>query len=55
MVYKNVAEDSARNRLHPGTQSDVYGEQQRLEAFKNPLRDLQRRAFHIEQIWRWSG
>ena len=54
-VYRNVAEDSARNRLHPGTQSDVDGERQRLEPFKNILRDLQRRALHIEHIWRRSG
>ena len=40
VVYRNVAEDSARNRLHPGTQSDVYGKRQRLEPFKNALSDL---------------
>ena len=54
VVYRNVAEDSARNRLHPGTQSDVDGKRQRLEPFKNTLCDLQRRALHIEQIWRQS-
>ena len=54
-VYRNVAEDSARNRLHPGTQSDVEGELQRLEPFKNVLRDLQRWALDIEHIWRRSG
>ena len=42
VVYRNVAEDSARNRLHPGTQSDVYGQRQLLEPFKNAVRDLQR-------------
>ena len=26
VVYRNVAEDLARNRLHPGTQSDVDGQ-----------------------------
>ena len=55
VVYRNVAEDLARNRLHPGTQSDVDGERQRLEPFKNALRYLQRRALHIEHIWRRSG
>ena len=55
VVYRNVAEDLARNRLHPDTQSDVDGEQQRLEPFKNALRYLQRRALHIEHIWRRSG
>ena len=55
MVDGNVAEDSARNRLHPGTQSDVDGERQRLEPFKNALGNLGRRALHIEQIWRRSG
>ena len=53
-VYRNVAENSARNRLHPGTQSDVDGEQQRLEPIKNALRDLQRWALHIEDIWHRS-
>jgi len=52
VVYRNVAEDSARNRPHPGTQSGVYGERQRLKPFKNALSDLQRRALHIEHIWR---
>ena len=33
-VYRNVAEDSARNRLHPVTQSDIDGERQQLEPFK---------------------
>ena len=51
-VYRNVAEDSARNRLHPSTQSDVDGKRQQLEPFKNALCDLQRRALHIEHIWR---
>ena len=27
-VYRNVAEDSATNRLHSGTQSDVDGKRQ---------------------------
>ena len=50
--YKNVGEVSVRNRLHPGIQSDVDGERQRLEPFKKANRDLQRRALHIEYIWR---
>ena len=29
-VYRNAAEDSARNRLHSGMQSDVDSKQQRL-------------------------
>ena len=33
-VYRNVAEDSARNRLHPGIQSDVEGERQQLKPSK---------------------
>ena len=55
VVDRNVGEDLARNRLHPGTQSDVDGERQRLEPFKNALGNLGRRALHIEQIWRRSG
>ena len=34
-VYRNVAQDSARKRLHPGIQSDIDGERQQLEPFKN--------------------
>ena len=46
---------SARNRLHRGIQSDVDGERQRLEPCKKANRDLQRRALHIEYIWRRSS
>ena len=32
-IYRSVAKDSARNCLHPGIQSNVDGERQRLEPF----------------------
>ena len=38
-------------RLHPGIQSNIDGERQRLEPFKNAKHDLRRQALRFEQIW----
>ena len=47
-VWAAAAEDSQRNRLHTGIQSDVDGEQQRLEPFYYKLTNAKRR--HFEQV-----
>ena len=51
---RNVGEVSAKNRLHPGIQCAVDGEQQSLEPFLKNLRVPQGWALHIEQVWRRS-